>query len=85
MDLYINQSVYIRASGDLTEYTKIQRSVYQGCVMSIDLFNNNIELILIHSATEKELSKGEHNTTNLRYTYDTALLVKSEQDSKKLL
>ncbi len=45
-DLYWNQTACIRIDGECSSYTKNERGVRQGCVMSPDLFNYYSELIL---------------------------------------
>ncbi len=84
-DLYWNQTSCIRIDGECSSYTKIERGVRQGCVMSPDLFNNYSELILRELDKGKGLRVGGHSVTNKRYADDIVLLAESAEDLQKLL
>ena len=84
-DLYWNQTACIRIDGECSSYTKNERGVRQGCVMSPDLFNYYSELILRELDKRKGLRVGGHNVTNIRYADDTVLLAESAEDLQKLL
>ena len=69
--LYWSQSACVRADGECSECTKIERGVRQGCVMSPDLFNYYSEMILRELDKEKGFRIGGRNITNIRYADDS--------------
>jgi len=84
-NLYWSQSACVRVNGECSEYTKIERGVRQGCVMSPDLFNYYSELILRELDKENGFQIGGHNITNIRYADDTVLLAESVEELQRLL
>ena len=86
-NLYWNQTACIRVDGKCSNYTRIERGVRQGCVMSPDLFNYYSELIfkLRELENEKGLRVGGCNITNIRYADDTVLMAESAEDLQRLL
>ena len=84
-NLYWEQTACMRIDNDLSEYTRIERGVRQGCVFSPDLFNLYSEMILRELEDLPGLVVGGHNINNIRYADDTVLIADSEEKFKELL
>ena len=84
-NLYWEQTACMRIDNDLSEYTRIERGVRQGCVFSPDLFNLYSEMILKELVDLPGLVVGGHNINNIRYADDTVLIANSEEKLKELL
>ena len=78
--LYWNQKAAIRIEDQLSEYTKIQRGVRQGCVLSPYLFNIYTELIFRESQHLEGVRINGKNLNNLRYADDTVLLADNKEN-----
>ena len=78
--LYWNQKAAIRIEDQLSEHTKIQRGVRQGCVLSPYLFNIYTELIFRESRHLEGVRINGKNINNLRYADDSVLLVDNKED-----
>ena len=78
--LYWNQKAAIRIEDQLSDHTKIQRGVRQGCVLSPYLFNIYTEFIFRESEDLEGVSINGKNINNLRYADDTVLLAESKDD-----
>ena len=77
VSLYWNQKAAIRIEDQLSEYTKIQRGVRQGCVLSPYLFNIYTELIFRKSQYLQGIRINGKNINNLRYADDTVLMTEN--------
>ena len=75
----------MRMDGEMSEYTKIERGVRQGCVFSPDFFNLYSEMILRKLAEMKGVHVGSKNINNFRYADDTALIAESQAQLQELL
>ena len=84
-NLYWEQTACMRIDNDLSEYTRIERGVRQGCVFSPDLSNLYSEMILRELEDLPGLVVGGHNINNIRYADDTVLIADSEEKLKELL
>jgi len=84
-NLYWGQTACLRVGNELSEYTKIERGVRQGCVFSPDLFNLYGEIILIVLDGMPGFVIGGHNVNNIRYADDTVLLAESQEKLQDLL
>ena len=78
--LYWNQKAAIRIEDQLSEHTKIQRGVRQGCVLSPYLFNIYTELIFRESQDLDGVKINGKNINNLRYADDTVLIAEDRED-----
>ena len=72
----------------MINWSKIEKGVWQGCLLSPCLFNLYAEHI-VKKAGLHELQAGikivERNINSLRYTDDTSLMAESEEELKNLL
>jgi len=84
-NLYWEQTACMRVGSDTNEYTKTERGVRQGCVLSPDLFNLYSERILRELEDVEGLKIGGQNLNNLRYADDTVLIAESEENLQILL
>ena len=75
----------MRRDNDLSEYTRKERRMRQGCVFSPDLFNLYSEMILRELEDLPGLVVGGHNINNIRYADDTVLIADLEEKLKELL
>ena len=71
-----------------TDWFKIEKGVWQGCLLSPYLFNLDTEHIM-RNARLDELQAGikidRRNIDNLRYVDDITLMAESEEELKNLL
>ena len=71
-----------------THWFQIGKGVYQGCILSPCLFNFYAEYIMRNTGLEEAQARikiAGRNTNNLRYTDDTTLMAKSEEELQSLL
>ena len=78
--LYWNQKAAIRIEDQLSEYTKFQRGVRQGCVLSPYLFNIYTELVFRDSQHLEGVRINGKHINNLRYADDTILLADNKEN-----
>ena len=73
---------------ETTDWFKIGKEVYQGCILSPCLFNLHAEYSA-YSARLDDSQAGikiaKRNINNLRYADDTTLMVESKEELKSLL
>ena len=85
--LYAGQEATVRTRHEITDWFKIGKGVYQGCILSPCLFNLYAEYIM-QSARLEEAQAGikiaRRNINNLRYADDTTLMVGSKEEIKNL-
>ena len=70
------------------DWFKIGKGVYQGCILSLCLFNFYAEYIMWNAGLEEaqaRIKTAKKNINNLRYPDDTTLMAESEEDVKSLL
>ena len=83
-----NQEATIRTGHGTTDWFKIGKGVYQGCILSPCLFNLYAEYIMRNAGLEEAqagIKIAGTNINNLRYTDDTTLMAESEEELKSLL
>ena len=71
-----------------TDWFKIEKGVWLGCLPSPCLFNRYAELIMGNAGLDElqaGIKIGGRNINNLRYVDDTTLMVESEEELKNLL
>ena len=85
--LYAGQEVTVRTGHGTTDWFQIGKG-YQGCILSLCLFNLYAEYIM-QNARLNEAQAGieiaRRNINNLRYADDTILMAESEEEIKSLL
>ena len=87
-NLYAGQEVTVRTGHGTTDWFQIGKGVYQGCILSLCLFNLYAEYIMRNTGLEEAqagIKIAERNINNLRYADDTTLLAESEEELKSLL
>ena len=87
-NLYADQEATVRTQYGTTDWLKIEKGVWQGCLLSPCLCNLYAEHI-VRNARLDELQAGikigRRNINNLRYVNDTSLMAESEEELKSLL
>ena len=87
-NLYVGQEAVIKTLYGITEWFKIKKGIWRGCLLSTCLFNLYAEHIM-RKARPDELQAGikigRRNLNNLRYTDDTTLMAESKEELKSLL
>ena len=85
--LYKTSSSAVRVNGELTEWFQTTVGVRQGCVLSPQLFNILLELVLLYATydTPIGINVQGHLINNLRFADDIVLLTRSEKDLQSLV
>ena len=87
-NLYAGQEATVRTGHRTTDWFQIGKGGCQGCILSPCLFNFYAEYIM-ENVRLHELQAGikiaRRNINILRYTDDTTLMAKSEEELKSLL
>ena len=87
-NLYAGQEATVRTLYGTTDWFKIQKGVYQGCILLSGLFNLYAEYVMSNAGLEEAqagIKIARRNINNLRYADDTTLKAESEEELKKLL
>ena len=87
-NLYIGQEVTVRTLYGTTDWFKIEKVLWQSCLLSPCLFNLHAEQIIRNSRLDDlqaGIKIGGRNINNLRYVGDTTLMAESEEELKNLL
>ena len=81
-NLYAGQEATVRIGHQTTDWFQIGKGVYQGCILSLCLFNLYTEYIMRNAGLE-EVQAGikltRRNINNLTYADDTTLMAESEE------
>ena len=87
--MYDDQEVRVRTVYGTTDWFRIEKGVWQSCLLSPCLFDLYAEHITHPNARLDELQDGiknaRRNINNLRYVDDITLMAESEEEVKKLL
>ena len=78
----------LKTGNRTTNLFKIGKGVWQGCVLSLCLFNLYAEYIMRNAGLEEAqagIKIAGRNINNLRYADDTTLMAESEEELKSLL
>ena len=87
-NLYAGQEATVRTRQGTTDWFKIGKGVWQGCILSPCLFNLNAEYITQNTGLDESqtgIKIAGRNINNLRYADDTTLMAESEEELKSLL
>ena len=87
-NLYAGQEAIVKTGHGTTGWFPIGKGIYQGCILSLCLFNSYAEYIRRNAGLEEAqagIKIAGRNINNLRYTDDTTLMAKSEEELKSLL
>ena len=87
-NLYAGQEATVRIGHGTTDWFQIGKGVRQGCILSTCLFNLYAEYIMRNAGLDESqagIKIARRNINNLRYTYDTTLMAKSEEELNSLL
>ena len=86
--LYAGQEATVRTGQGTRGWFQIGKGVRQGCILSPCLFNFYAEYIVRNAGldeTQSRIKTAGRNINNLKYTDDTTLTAKSEEELKSLL
>ena len=86
--LYAGQEATVRTGHGTTDWFQTGKGVCQGCILSCCLFNLYAEYIMRNTGLDEAqagVKIARKNINNLRYTDDTILMAKSEEELKSLL
>ena len=83
----MNQEATIRTLHGATDWFKIRKEVWQGCILSPFLFNLYLEYIMRKSGLDESQAgiKIARNINNLRYGNDTSLMAENKEKLKSIL
>ena len=82
-NLYAGQGATVRTGHGKTDWFQIGKGVRQGCILSLCLFNLNVEYIMRNARLDEAqagIKIAGRNINNLRYAYDTTLMAESEKN-----
>ena len=78
----------VRTLGGKTDWFKILKGVWQGCILSTCLFNLNVEHIMWNTGLDElqaRIKIAKRNSNNLGWAEDNTLMAKSKEGLKSLL
>ena len=87
-NLFVGQEATVRTGHGTTDWFKIGKGVRQGCILSPYLLNFYSEYSMLNARlgeSQTGIKIARRNSNNLRYTDDTTLKAKSEEELKSLL
>ena len=87
INLYAGQEATVRIGHGTTDWFQIGKGVCQGCIPSPCLLNLYAECIMrnvVLDEAQDGIKIARRNINNLRYTDDTTLMAKSEEELKSL-
>ena len=85
---YAGQEATVRTGHGKKDWFQIGKGVYQGCILSLCLFNFYAEYIMRNTELEEAqagIKIAGRNINNLRYADDTTLMAESVEELKSLL
>uniref|UniRef100_A0A803TXW0 ribonuclease H n=1 Tax=Anolis carolinensis TaxID=28377 RepID=A0A803TXW0_ANOCA len=87
-NLYKDQVATVRTDHGTTDWFKIGKGVWQGCILSPYLFNLYAEHIMRRAGIDESkagVKISGRNINNLRYADDTTLMAESEEELRSLI
>ena len=87
-NLYAGQDTKVRTGHGTTDWFKIGKEVWQGCILLPCLFNLYTEYIMQNASLDEPqagIKVAGRNINNLRYANDTTIMAESEEELKSLL
>ena len=87
-NLYAGQEATVRTRHGTTDWLRIGKGIYQGCILAPCLINLYAEYIIRNAGLEEAqagIKIAGRNINNLRYADDTTLMAESEEELKSLL
>ena len=87
-NLCAGQEATVRTGNGTTDWFTIGKGICQGCILSPCLFNFYAEYIMRNAGLDEAqagIKIAGRNNNNLRYSDDTTLMAKSEEELKSLL
>ena len=87
-NLYAGHKARVRTRHETMDWFKIVKGVCQGCILSPCLFNLYAMYIMQNAGLDEAqagIKISERNINNFRYADDTTLMVKSEEELRRLL
>ena len=87
-NLYAGQEAIVRTLYGTADWFKIEKGVWQGCLLSPCLFNLYTGHIMRNARLDElqvGIKIGRRNINNLRYADDITLMAESEEELKSLL
>ena len=85
---YAGQEATVKTGHGTTDWFQIGKGVHQGCILSPCLFNFYAEYLMRNTGVDEAqagIKIARRNINNLRYSDDTTLMAKSEEELKSLL
>ena len=85
--MYAGQEATVRTLYGTTDWFKIQKGVYQGCILSSGLFNLYAEHIIWNARLDEAQTRikiAGRNISNLRYADATTFMAESKEELKSL-
>ena len=87
-NLYAGQEATVKTGHGTTDWFQIGKGVYQGCILSLCLFNLYTEYIMRNAGLEEAqagIKIATRNINHLRYADDTTLMAESEELKRLLM
>ena len=86
--LHVGQEATVRTLYGTTDWFRIEKGMWQNCLLSLCLFNLYTEHIIRNAGQDElqaEIKIGRRNINNLRYADDNTLMAESKEELKKVL
>ena len=86
-NLYTGQEATVRTGHGTTDWFQSGKGVYQGCILSLCLFNLYGEYIMQNAGVDEAQARikvAGRNVKELRYADDTTLMAESKEKLKSL-
>ena len=86
-NLYAGQEATVKTGHGTTDWFQMRKGVRQGCILLPCLFNLDAEYIMRNAGLDEAqagIKIAGRNINNLRYAYDTTLMVESEGELKSI-